>query len=61
MFCRDLNLPYTHFLNETPKIYNISDYKAQLLQKTHNIFKLVSEVSEKKGSEGTNSLTKTEN
>ena len=30
------------------KIYDISDYKTQLLQKTHNMFKLVSEVSEKK-------------
>ena len=48
MFCRDLNLPYNQFLNETPKMYNISDYKAQLLQRTHNIFKLVSEVSEQK-------------
>ena len=48
MFCRDLNLPYNQFLNETPKIYDISNYKTQLLQKTHNMFKLVSEVSEKK-------------
>ena len=39
MFCRDLNLPYNQFLNENPKMYNISDYKAQLVQKTHNIFK----------------------
>ena len=50
MFCRDLNLPYNQFLNETPTIYDISDYKTQLLQKTHNMFKLVSEDSEKKNS-----------